>query len=97
MVERFETLCSLPKITMEGWCLSLFTFCSASISTDLLNESYAGYCTELAWPTMHNRKGHYLTTAEHEVLPHKDAKFCMGSQCMHPTGWTARDLPSAMS
>lgn len=33
----------LPKMTTEGWCLSLFTFCSASSSTDLVKESYAGY------------------------------------------------------
>lgn len=40
---RYGVLCS-PKITMEGWCRNLFTFCSASISTDFVNDSYAGYC-----------------------------------------------------
>lgn len=33
----------IPKMTTEGWCLSLFTFCSASSSTDFVKESYAGY------------------------------------------------------
>ena len=33
----------IPKMTTEGWCLNLFTFCSASSSTDFVKESYAGY------------------------------------------------------
>lgn len=40
-----EKLPNAPKMTTEGCVRNLLTFCSTSSSTDLRNESYAGYLT----------------------------------------------------